>query len=279
MTWSGSRTNATSRPRPVTRPKVTRAVLPERSVGRRDRRRGQAAHDGRRVDLPARRRHPAASSRRELIVTQALCEVCAVSEDDVRALAEEIESQPTVIALDPHTLGEVLGDVRTDRAGDRCQGRGRRPDPRERPPASIASGSPPRACAGPRVVALEWPGPAVRGRPLGPADDRVRRRRGRARLLRRALRGADLGDDRRRLARHRDRDAVWVRIPDRPPRGRDAPATRLARARRRRGRRRRRQRLLLAARTAPAARAWRRSRTSSIPSCSRSRRRRCSPSI
>jgi iron complex transport system substrate-binding protein len=49
----------------------------------------------------------------DLIVTQALCEVCAVSYDDVRAVAEEIATQPQVISLDPHTLGEVLGDVRT----------------------------------------------------------------------------------------------------------------------------------------------------------------------
>ena len=48
----------------------------------------------------------------DLIVTQALCEVCAVSFDDVRAVAEEISSQPQVIALDPMTLGEVLQDVR-----------------------------------------------------------------------------------------------------------------------------------------------------------------------
>ncbi len=49
----------------------------------------------------------------DLIITQALCKVCAVSVDDVRAVAEEIDSQPMVVALDPHTLGEVLGDART----------------------------------------------------------------------------------------------------------------------------------------------------------------------
>jgi iron complex transport system substrate-binding protein len=49
----------------------------------------------------------------DLIVTQALCAVCAVSYDDVQAVAERIESQPQVLSLDPHTLGEVLGDVRT----------------------------------------------------------------------------------------------------------------------------------------------------------------------
>ncbi len=51
--------------------------------------------------------------RPDLIVTQALCSVCAVSIDDVRAVAEEIESRPQVISLDPHTVGEVLGDAGT----------------------------------------------------------------------------------------------------------------------------------------------------------------------
>jgi iron complex transport system substrate-binding protein len=49
----------------------------------------------------------------DLIVTQALCSVCAVSYDDVRAVAAELDSQPEVISLDPHTVGEVLGDART----------------------------------------------------------------------------------------------------------------------------------------------------------------------
>ncbi len=49
----------------------------------------------------------------DLIVTQALCRVCAVAVEDVRELAEEIDSQPLVIALDPRTVGEVLGDART----------------------------------------------------------------------------------------------------------------------------------------------------------------------
>ena len=51
--------------------------------------------------------------RPDLIVTQALCAVCAVSHDDVQAVAKEIESRPQVIALDPRTVGEVLGDART----------------------------------------------------------------------------------------------------------------------------------------------------------------------
>jgi iron complex transport system substrate-binding protein len=49
----------------------------------------------------------------DLIVTQALCPVCAVSYEDVAALAHTIPSRPQVLSLDPHTLGETLGDIRT----------------------------------------------------------------------------------------------------------------------------------------------------------------------
>jgi iron complex transport system substrate-binding protein len=49
----------------------------------------------------------------DLIVTQELCPVCAVSYEEVAALASELPSCPRVIALDPKTLGETLGDVRT----------------------------------------------------------------------------------------------------------------------------------------------------------------------
>jgi iron complex transport system substrate-binding protein len=57
--------------------------------------------------------HALARLQPDLIVTQALCAVCAVSYDDVKAVAERLDSKPEVISLDPHTLGEMLGDVRT----------------------------------------------------------------------------------------------------------------------------------------------------------------------
>jgi iron complex transport system substrate-binding protein len=49
----------------------------------------------------------------DLIVTQALCPVCAVSYEEVAVLAKALPSCPRVIALDPKTFGETLGDVRT----------------------------------------------------------------------------------------------------------------------------------------------------------------------
>ena len=49
----------------------------------------------------------------DLIVTQALCPVCAVSVAEVEAVAKTISSCPKVVTLDPKTLGETMGDIRT----------------------------------------------------------------------------------------------------------------------------------------------------------------------
>jgi iron complex transport system substrate-binding protein len=91
----------------------------------------------------------------DLIVTQALCSVCAVSYDDVRAVADEIETHPTVISLDPRTVGEILGDARTlaqatdrkDAAVDLVEEASARIDR-----IRLAVRGAPR----PRVAALEW---------------------------------------------------------------------------------------------------------------------------
>jgi iron complex transport system substrate-binding protein len=49
----------------------------------------------------------------DLIVTQELCPVCAVSYDEVASLAKKLPSCPKVVALDPKTFGETLGDAKT----------------------------------------------------------------------------------------------------------------------------------------------------------------------
>ena len=58
-------------------------------------------------------REALAALRPDLIVTQALCPVCAVSYEEVATLARELPGKPRVIALDPKTLGETLADVAT----------------------------------------------------------------------------------------------------------------------------------------------------------------------
>jgi iron complex transport system substrate-binding protein len=91
----------------------------------------------------------------DLIVTQALCHVCAVSVDQVQALAQTLPGPPRVISLDPQTYGETLGDVRTiaqatgsrDAALELIARTARRADV-----VRLAVRGAPR----PRVAALEW---------------------------------------------------------------------------------------------------------------------------
>lgn len=49
--------------------------------------------------------------RPDLILTQGLCEVCAVIEGDVRTLAEALSPAPAVIPLTARTLPDVFGDI------------------------------------------------------------------------------------------------------------------------------------------------------------------------
>ncbi len=98
----------------------------------------------------------------DLIVTQALCAVCAVSYDDVRAVAERIVSRPEVISLDPERLGEVFDDVTTLGAAARVRGRAR--ELRAELERRIARLS--ESLAGverPRTLALEWLDPPFIG--------------------------------------------------------------------------------------------------------------------
>jgi iron complex transport system substrate-binding protein len=96
-----------------------------------------------------------ASLEPDLIVTQALCAVCAVSYEDVRTLAQELASRPRVISLDPTTVGEVLGDARTlaeatgrrDAGVELVQSAAQRIDH-----IRVAT----RRLRRPRVAALEW---------------------------------------------------------------------------------------------------------------------------
>jgi iron complex transport system substrate-binding protein len=136
-------------------PKITRDVLPPGlSAAQIDAAVKERTLQGQSIyELDAEQLH---DLRPDLIVTQALCSVCAVSYDDVRAIAQEIESRPQVLSLDPHTIGEVLGDARTiadatdrrDAAVELVRAAATRIDHIR---ISVR-----RATRRPRVVALEW---------------------------------------------------------------------------------------------------------------------------
>lgn len=98
----------------------------------------------------------------DLIVTQALCAVCAVSYDDVRAVAARLPSRPQVVSLDPGTLNEVFADAVTLAAAAGARERG----PRLQADLGTRIDRVREAVAGrprPRVAALEWLDPPFVG--------------------------------------------------------------------------------------------------------------------
>jgi len=98
----------------------------------------------------------------DLIVTQAVCEVCAVSYDDVVEVAGRLPSHPRVLQQDPSTLGEVLDDVtRLGEAGgiaeQAAELRSGLEERLETVRAAVTEAS------RPRVLALEWLDPPFLG--------------------------------------------------------------------------------------------------------------------
>ena len=92
-------------------PKVTRTLIPTNATSAeidalvRDRLGAQSALYT--LDMDALER-----LRPDLIVTQALCDVCAVAEEEVRNAACLLPSGPRVVNLEPETLDDVLACIR-----------------------------------------------------------------------------------------------------------------------------------------------------------------------
>lgn len=90
----------------------------------------------------------------ELILTQGLCEVCALDHNQVTKAAAELARPPEILSLNPHSLGDVFEDIlRVGAATNRllvAQALVR--DLQER----VERASVPGANRRPRVVCLEW---------------------------------------------------------------------------------------------------------------------------
>jgi iron complex transport system substrate-binding protein len=98
----------------------------------------------------------------DLIVTQAICDVCAVSYEDVLEVAARLPSEPRVLQQDPSTLGEMLEDVirlgeATDLESEAHYMRGELEGRLASVRAAVSGASPPR------VIALEWLDPPFVG--------------------------------------------------------------------------------------------------------------------
>ena len=113
----------------------------------------------------------------DLIITQGLCDVCAVGYDDVMAAAGSLRPPARVLSLSPGSLGEVLSDIA--RVGN-ATGTPERAETlvdtlRER--VERVAGGVPRDRPRPKVACLEWLDPLYSRRPLGAGDGGAGRRR------------------------------------------------------------------------------------------------------
>jgi iron complex transport system substrate-binding protein len=98
----------------------------------------------------------------DLIVTQAICDVCAVSYEDVLEVAARLPSRPRVLQQDPSTLGEMLEDVIRlgEATGLESEAHLVRAELEGRLASVRAAVSGTKA---PRVIALEWLDPPFVG--------------------------------------------------------------------------------------------------------------------
>ena len=136
-------------------PKVTRTLIPHDASSReidglvRDRLKTQKALYS--LDFPVLEH-----LRPDLLVTQALCDVCAVSEDEVTAAACALPGSPRVINLEPTRLSEVFDCLRLvgDAAGVSDRATRAIADLRNR--VDRVAGRNQNLDHRPRVVLLEW---------------------------------------------------------------------------------------------------------------------------
>jgi iron complex transport system substrate-binding protein len=98
----------------------------------------------------------------DLIVTQAVCDVCAVSYEDVVAVASRLPGAPRVLQQDPSGLAEVLDDVTA--LGSAADAPQLAADLRADLEARLALvGTAVAGAPRPRIVALEWLDPPFLG--------------------------------------------------------------------------------------------------------------------
>lgn len=94
--------------------------------------------------------------RPDLIVTQALCDVCAVAEDEVKNAACALPGQPRVINLEPQTLAQVLDCVRHVGEAAGVERHAREVVAALRQRVDLVAARSAQAGSRPRVALLEW---------------------------------------------------------------------------------------------------------------------------
>jgi iron complex transport system substrate-binding protein len=136
-------------------PKVTRSLIPREATSReidvlvRERLRTERALYT--LDMAA-----LAELRPDLMVTQALCDVCAVAEAEVRAAACALPGAPQVVNLEPACLADLFECLRLVGAAADCEERAEREIAKLAGRVAAVAERTERIAVRPRVVVLEW---------------------------------------------------------------------------------------------------------------------------
>lgn len=97
----------------------------------------------------------------DLIVTQDLCDVCAVSTAHLAKAISRLSSKPEVLSLTPHTLSDVFGDIERVGAATEKVDRARELVRSLRQRVEAIANRPKKKS--PRILCLEWLSPPFNG--------------------------------------------------------------------------------------------------------------------
>lgn len=136
-------------------PKVTRSFIPKASTSREIdtlvRERMQTARALYSLELPV-----LAKLQPTLIVTQTLCDVCAVAEAEVRAAVSGLPGNPRVVNLEPTCLDEVFDSLRIVGEAAGCRPRAEAEVAKLKARVAAVAERSETIKRRPRVVLLEW---------------------------------------------------------------------------------------------------------------------------
>ncbi len=97
----------------------------------------------------------------DLIVTQDLCDVCAVSTAHLAKVLSRLKSKPEVLSLTPHTVSDVFGDIERVGAATGKEDRARELVRSLRQRVEAIASRPKKKS--PRILCLEWLSPPFNG--------------------------------------------------------------------------------------------------------------------
>src|SRR6185295_2781750 len=149
-------------PEAASKPKITENIIDHARLTSAEIDHHVASNIGRHGSIYTLREDMLESLKPDLIVTQELCDVCAVSYKDVQRAARVLDAQTKIISLEPNTLDEVFDTIllvgemtgREDAARTSVRElRARLDRVRQRV----------RGLARPRVYAMEWLDPPFSG--------------------------------------------------------------------------------------------------------------------